>query len=87
MSRKESPIDHRVALVIHEQLGVRLEEVLPSADIVRDLGADSLDTIELVMALEEEFELEISDADGDRIMRHGPMVKNITEYVTKRLGG
>ena len=58
-----SNIEERVKKIIAEQLGVKEEEVINAASFVEDLGADSLDTVELVMALEEEFETEIQDTD------------------------
>jgi acyl carrier protein len=62
-----SSIEDRVKKIVIEQLGVKEEEVTPSASFVDDLGADSLDTVELVMALEEEFECEIPDEDAEKI--------------------
>ena len=60
-------IENRVKKIIVEQLGVKQEEVLNNASFVNDLGADSLDTVELVMALEEEFDIEISDEEAEKI--------------------
>lgn len=60
-------IDQRVKEIIVEQLGVEEDEVSPEASFVDDLGADSLDTVELVMAFEEEFNLEIPDEDAEGI--------------------
>jgi acyl carrier protein len=62
-----SSIEERVKKIVVEQLGVKEEEVVPSASFVDDLGADSLDTVELVMALEEEFETEIPDDEAEKI--------------------
>lgn len=62
-----SSIDERVKKIVVEQLGVKEEEVTTNASFVEDLGADSLDTVELVMALEEEFECEIPDEDAEKI--------------------
>lgn len=62
-----STIEERVKKIVAEQLGVKLEEVTNEASFVDDLGADSLDTVELVMALEEEFETEIPDEDAEKI--------------------
>ena len=72
-------VDERVKAIIVEQLGVDAEEVKPEASFVEDLGADSLDTVELIMAFEEEFEIEISDEDAEKIRR----VKDAIEYVNK----
>jgi acyl carrier protein len=73
--------DHtkRIKEIICEQLGVDEEEVTPSAHFVDDLGADSLDSIELLMAMEEAFEIEISDEDAEQIRT----VKECIEYVNK----
>ena len=62
-----STIEERVKKIVAEQLGVKAEEVTNSASFVEDLGADSLDTVELVMALEEEFETEIPDEQAEKI--------------------
>ena len=62
-----SSIEDRVRKLVCEQLGVKEEEVTPEASFVEDLGADSLDTVELVMALEEEFETEIPDEEAEKI--------------------
>ena len=62
-----SSIEERVKKIVCEQLGVKEDEVKPSASFVEDLGADSLDTVELVMALEEEFDAEIPDDQAEAI--------------------
>ena len=62
-----SNIEERVKKIVCEQLGAKEEDVKPAASFVNDLGADSLDTVELVMALEEEFETEIPDEDAEKI--------------------
>ena len=62
-----SNVEERVMKIIVEQLGVKEEEVTSEASFVDDLGADSLDTVELVMALEEEFKIEIPDEDAEKI--------------------
>ena len=62
-----STIEERVKKIVVEQLGVKEDEVQPSSSFVDDLGADSLDTVELVMALEEEFETEIPDEEAEKI--------------------
>ncbi len=62
-----SDIEERVKKIIIEQLGVKEEDVKPEASFVDDLGADSLDTVELVMALEEEFDTEIPDEEAEKI--------------------
>lgn len=60
-------VEDRVKKIVSEQLGVALDEVQNDSSFVDDLGADSLDTVELVMALEEEFDLEIADEDAEKI--------------------
>jgi acyl carrier protein len=69
----------KVKSIIVEQLGVDEEEVTSDASFVEDLGADSLDTVELVMAFEEEFEIEIPDEEAEKITR----VKDAVEYIEK----
>ncbi|WP_113905801.1 acyl carrier protein [Aliidiomarina celeris] len=73
-----STIEERVKKIIIEQLGVKEEEVKPEASFENDLGADSLDTVELVMALEEEFETEIPDEEAEKIRT----VQAAIDYVT-----
>ena len=70
-------IEDKVKHIIVEQLGVDEDEVKPEAHFVDDLGADSLDVVELVMALEEEFSLEISDEDAEKLTT----VKQAIEYI------
>ena len=72
-----STIVERVTKLVCEQLGVKEEEVTPEASFVEDLGADSLDTVELVMALEEEFETEIPDEEAEKITT----VKEAIDYI------
>ncbi len=77
-----SSIEERVKKIVAEQLGVKEEDVQPSASFVEDLGADSLDTVELVMALEEEFETEIPDEEAEKITT----VQLAIDYVKSHLG-
>ena len=70
-------VSDRVRAIIAEQLGVKLEEVTDAASFIEDLGADSLDTVELVMALEEEFGIEIPDEDAEKMMTVGDAIKYI----------
>ncbi|MCP5078310.1 MAG: acyl carrier protein, partial [Psychromonas sp.] len=72
-----SNIEERVKNIIVEQLGVQLDEVVNTASFVDDLGADSLDTVELVMALEEEFDTEIPDEEAEKITT----VQSAIDYV------
>ncbi|ABZ94991.1 acyl carrier protein [Leptospira biflexa] len=67
----------KIKSIIVEQLGVDESEVTPEAHFINDLGADSLDTVELVMALEEEFGVEISDEDAEKIQTVGDVIKFI----------
>lgn len=73
-------VDERVKSIIVEQLGVEESQVTDSAKFVEDLGADSLDTVELVMALEEEFSIEIPDEDAEKIATVGDAVSYISEH-------
>ncbi len=73
-------IAERVKRIIVEQLGVSEEEVTPEASFIEDLGADSLDIVELVMALEEEYDIEISDEDAEKIQT----VNDVISYVKER---
>lgn len=68
-----------VKAIIAEQLGVKVEEVTDSASFVDDLGADSLDTVELVMALEEKFGVEIPDEDAEKMSTVGEAIKYLEE--------
>jgi len=72
-----------VKAIIVEQLGVKPEEVTPNASFVEDLGADSLDTVELVMALEEKFDLEIPDEDAEKILTVQDAVNYIEAHMKK----
>ena len=76
------PVDERVKEIICDNLGVRPDEVVPEAKFIEDLNADSLDTVELVMAFEEEFGLEIPDEDAEKITK----VREAVEYIEKHGG-
>ncbi len=78
-----STVDQRVKGIVAEQLGVKEEQVTSDASFVDDLGADSLDTVELVMALEEEFEIEIPDEDAEKITTVQQAVDYINEHAKK----
>ena len=69
----------KVKSIIAEQLGVKIEEVKPEASFIDDLGADSLDTVELIMALEEEFSVEIPDEDAEKMTKVGDAIKYIED--------
>lgn len=73
--------EEKVKKVIVEQLGVEASEVTPEASFIEDLGADSLDIVELVMAFEEEFGIEIPDEDAEKIVK----VKDAMAYVKERV--
>jgi acyl carrier protein len=76
-----SSIEERVKKIVCEQLGAKEEDVKASSSFVEDLGADSLDTVELVMALEEEFETEIPDEDAEKITT----VQLAIDYINQHL--
>jgi acyl carrier protein len=76
-------VDEKVKQIIVEQLGVDEAEVTPTAHFVDDLGADSLDIVELVMAFEEAFEIEIPDEDAEKILT----VQNAIDYVQSHTKG
>ncbi len=78
-----SDVGERVKNIIVEQLGVTLDQVVPEASFIEDLGADSLDTVELVMALEEEFDAEIPDEEAERITT----VQQAVDYIESKAKG
>jgi acyl carrier protein len=78
-----SSVEDQVRAIIAEQLGIKTDEIKQDASFVDDLGADSLDTVELVMALEEEFETEIPDEEAEKITT----VQNAIDYVNKAKSG
>ena len=81
---KEKPnVAEKIKQIVSEQLGVDEAEVVPTASFVDDLGADSLDTVELVMAFEEAFEIEIPDEDAEKIRT----VKDAVDYIAKNAKG
>jgi acyl carrier protein len=73
-------IDEKVKEIISKQLGVNASEITPESSFVEDLGADSLDTVELVMAFEETFNIEIPDEDAEKIAK----VKDAIEYIKNK---
>ena len=79
----EKSISEKVKDIIVEQLGVNPEQVTENASFIEDLGADSLDTVELVMAFEEEFSVEVPDEDAEKLLSVGDVVKYIEEKTSK----
>ena len=80
----EKSIEQRVKDIIVEQLGVNPEQVTPQASFIEDLGADSLDIVELVMAFEEEFGVEVPDEDAEKLQTVGDVIKYIEDKSTKQ---
>ncbi len=74
-------IEERVIKIIMDNLDVKREQIKPEASFTDDLGADSLDTVELVMALEEEFDIEIPDEDAEKIRTVGEAIEYIKKHV------
>ena len=75
----DNTLTDRISKIIVEQLGVNEDQVKPEAKFIEDLGADSLDTVELVMALEEEFGTEIPDEDAEKLQSVGDVIKFIED--------
>jgi acyl carrier protein len=70
-------VENKVKKIIAEKLGVEIEKIVHEASFVDDLGADSLDLVELIMTMEEEFEMEISDEDAEKLIR----VKDVIDFI------
>ena len=79
----EKTVEEKVKDIIVKQLGVNAEQVTPTAKFVEDLGADSLDVVELIMAFEEEFGADISDEEAEKLLTVGDAVR----YITEKQGG
>jgi len=75
----DNSLADRIGKIIVEQLGVNEDQVKPEAKFIEDLGADSLDTVELVMALEEEFGTEIPDEDAEKLQSVGDVIKFVED--------
>ena len=75
----DKPLEQRVKDIIVEQLGVKPDQVTPAAKFIEDLGADSLDTVELVMALEEEFGIEVPDEQAEKLQSVGDVIKYVED--------
>lgn len=78
----DKSIEERVKDIIVDQLGVSADQVTPEAKFVEDLGADSLDTVELVMALEEEFDVEVPDDEAEKLQA----VKDVVSFISSKKG-
>jgi acyl carrier protein len=78
----DKSIEERVKDIIVDQLGVSADQVTSEAKFVEDLGADSLDTVELVMALEEEFDVEVPDDEAEKLQA----VKDVVSFITSKKG-
>ena len=76
---EDNAIQSKVKDIIVEQLGVNADQVAPEAKFIEDLGADSLDTVELIMALEEEFGIEVPDEEAEKLVSVGDVVRYIEE--------
>lgn len=81
---KDKPVAERVKEIIVEQLGVNPEQVTPDASFIEDLGADSLDTVEMVMAFEEEFGAEIPDEEAEKLQKVGDVIRYIEEKLNQK---
>lgn len=77
----KTTIEEKVKKIVSEQLGIEDEDITAESSFVEDLGADSLDTVELVMAFEEEFKIEIPDEDAEKILS----VKNAIDYIKEKV--
>jgi len=84
---ENKPTFEEVKQMIVEQLGVKEEEVVLKAKFVDDLGADSLDLVELMMQLEERYEIEISDGDAETLLTVGDVVNYLQQYPASKGGG
>jgi len=76
---EETSIEDRIKKIVVDQLGVKPDQITPEAKFIEDLGADSLDTVELVMALEEEFGNEIPDEEAEKLTAVGDVIRYIEE--------
>jgi acyl carrier protein len=79
----DKTIEQKVKGIIVEQLGVNADQVVPEAKFIEDLGADSLDTVELIMALEEEFGIEVPDEEAEKLVSVGDVTRYIEENCKK----
>ncbi len=82
MAEEPNKVEERVIEIVCEQMGASRDKISPETSFIQDLGADSLDTVELVMEFEDEFDLNIPDEDAEKIQTVGDAVKYIMENVT-----
>jgi acyl carrier protein len=80
LTMSEKSIEEKVRDIIVDQLGVNAEQVVPEAKFIEDLGADSLDTVELVMAFEEEFSIEVPDEEAEKLQSVSDVVRYVEEH-------
>ncbi len=80
MSTEELSIEEKIKEIITKQMGVNKEQVAPETSFINDLGADSLDTVELVMEFEDAFDINIPDEDAEKIQTVGDAIKYIKEH-------
>jgi acyl carrier protein len=79
MGVKMATVEERLKTIIVDQLGVEADKVVPEASFINDLGADSLDIVELVMAMEEEFDMDIPDEDSEKIQSVGDAINYLND--------
>jgi acyl carrier protein len=82
MAEELKKIEERVIEIVCEQMGASRDKITPETSFIQDLGADSLDTVELVMEFEDEFDLNIPDEDAEKIQTVGDAIKYIKEHVS-----
>ena len=82
MAEEPNKVEERVIEIVCEQMGASRDKISPETSFIQDLGADSLDTVELVMEFEDEFDLNIPDEDAEKIQTVGDAIKYIKEHVS-----
>jgi acyl carrier protein len=82
MAEELKKVEERVIEIVCEQMGASRDKITPETSFIQDLGADSLDTVELVMEFEDEFDLNIPDEDAEKIQTVGDAIKYIKEHVS-----
>jgi len=83
LSTEEQSIEEKVKEIIIKQMGANKEQITPETSFINDLGADSLDTVELVMEFEDEFDINIPDEDAEKIQTVGHAINYIKEHIQK----